>query len=181
MRNFLTGLVGGAFFWYLVVLLSLGVWLGKFGWVSTLVPPLALLTGLIAWRRPGVLNLLIPGSLAGIVACILVPGFLRARHQGRMVACKSNLKAIARALETCYEHELHYPANLDALTPRYLVALPCCPAAQKSTYGLGYHRSHDGSAYTVWCEGQSHAYPGLPGPSGHPVWTSAEGLVEVTP
>ena len=52
-------------------------------------------------KRAGftLIELMIVIAIIAILAAILVPNFIRARAQGQLTACKSNLKNIGTALE----------------------------------------------------------------------------------
>ena len=52
-------------------------------------------------RRGGftLIELMIVIAIIAILAAILVPNFIRARAQGQLTACKSNLKNIGTAME----------------------------------------------------------------------------------
>ena len=83
------------------------------------------------------IELMIVIAIIAILAAILVPNFIRARAQGQVTACKSNLKNIATALEMySTDYGGRFPtaiASGGALTPNYLRTLPTCPAAGSVT------------------------------------------------
>lgn len=129
----------------------------------------------VRYRGQGFSNggLIIVGSVG---AAILVPNFIRARGQGQMTACKSNLKNIGTGLEmwsTDYSGE--YPETLDQLTPNYLRAIPTCPAAGEDTYSAGYSRSKE-KYYEFYCGGHHHRALGVPG--DYPRYNGLSGLIE---
>lgn len=129
------------------------------------------------------------GSSAGITApalvgaAILVPNFVRARAQGQLTACKSNLKNIGTGCEmwaTDYNGE--YPKTLDQLAPDYLLRLPICPAAGEQTYVQSYSSQPAkpgepwSGTYKVYCSGEHHSELGVP--ANFPQYNSVSGLME---
>jgi|EP01012_Entosiphon_sulcatum_P053536 prepilin-type N-terminal cleavage/methylation domain-containing protein len=120
-------------------------------------------------KRAGftLIELMIVIAIIAILAAILVPNFLKARAQGQLTACKSNLKNIATALEM-YASDFggRYPNNAtaDQLTSgNYLKLIPTCPAAGKNTYstsngGVGVYTSiTTPDSFTMVCVGTNHA------------------------
>ena len=111
-----------------------------------------------------------------VLAAFLVPNFIRAKAQGQLTACKSNLKNIGTALEMySTDYQGHYPPQLSLLAPTYLKQIPTCPAAGTSTYGAGYQVSTNPDHYTVVCTGRHHGpvRQGL----NFPQYTSTQGLI----
>lgn len=102
------------------------------------------------------------GSLAVILLLgavffmtIFVPNFVSAEAYGQFSNCKNNLKNIAAACEMfASDNAGHYPDNLADLTPKYLMHLPNCPAAEQVSYS--YKRSADGKSYIIYCRGSYH-------------------------
>ena len=95
-----------------------------------------------------------------------VPGFLPARGQGQLTACKSNCKNLATALEMySTDNKGLYPATLDPLiSGNYLRLLPTCPAACRDTY-TDYFVFKKHTSFRFSCVGNNHAkaYTGFPG------------------
>ena len=90
--------------------------------------------------------------IIAVLAAIMVPGFMRARLQGRLTSCKSNLKNIGSALESFQtDNNGKYPARLEELTPRYIDKLPRCVHDRKSDYS--YITSRSNTSYTLYCSG----------------------------
>ncbi len=94
-------------------------------------------------RRSGgftLIELMIVIAIIAILAAILVPNFIRARAQGQLTACKSNLKNIGTALEMySTDWSGKYPdGDVGDLTPNYLKTIPTCPAAGSDTYSDAY-------------------------------------------
>ncbi len=101
-----------------------------------------------------------------------------------MLTCRSNLKNIGTAIDMwAKDHPGTYPAQLSALTPDYLVEMPICPAAGKSSYRLLIGSEAPGKEskstddYYVECSGENHANAGL-GP-GRPAYTSETGIIDL--
>lgn len=100
-------------------------------------------------------ELFVPIIVAAVLAAVLVPNFIKARRQGQLTACKSNLKYIATAIEM-YSQDSHdmWPEHLDPLVPKYLKALPTCPAHPSQAYASAYE--HVPGRYTLTCQGSEH-------------------------
>lgn len=121
------------------------------------------------------IELMIVIAIIAILAAILVPNFIRARAQGQLTACKSNLKNIGTACEMySTDNSGRYPTNLAALTPTYMKSLPECPSAGSQTYT--YTAAQNPDAYTVSCGGSYHTNLGVT--ADHPKFTAFQGLVE---
>lgn len=111
-----------------------------------------------------------------VIAAVAVPNFMRARAQGQVAACKSNLKNMGTALEMYgTDNAGHYPTRLSQLTPNYLVTIPTCPAAGSDTYAASFESAQNPDAYTVFCAGKHHEAVGYP--ANHPCYTSTGGLI----
>lgn len=108
------------------------------------------------------------------------------RPSRHLEECRQNLERICRALE-CFANDHHgrYPYDsvptdpetnvdwealrrrgvrlrprvrgLDAVVPRYMDALPTCPAAAKDTYSATYLAGEGPDAFLLWCSGGHHA------------------------
>lgn len=123
------------------------------------------------------IELMIVIAIIAILAAILVPNFIRARANGQLTACKSNLKSLATALEVySAEHGSRYPANLDTLTPDYVKTIGTCPAVGSDTYTAGFTSASDPDIFTIVCAGLNHNVLNIP--NDFPQWTSIRGLVE---
>lgn len=140
-------------------------------------------------RRSGgftLIELMIVIAIIAILAAILVPNFIRARAQGQLTACKSNLKNIGTALEMySTDWSGKYPANTGLLTPNYLKAIPECPAAATNTYNAAFGPSaafNTGSYtdyYYVACNGANHLPVSVTG--NFPAYNGIQGLIERNP
>jgi len=111
-----------------------------------------------------------------ILSAITVPSFLRARQQGELTACKSNLKNIGTALERFHtDNGGKYPSRLEELTPRYIDILPRCSRDRKNDYS--YFTSQSRNAYTMYCNGSKHSDI-CRNAGNFPQYDSIEGLIE---
>ena len=123
------------------------------------------------------IELMIVIAIIAILAAVLVPNFIRARAQGQLTACKSNLRTIATAVEMyAVDNGARYPASTALLTPNYLRILPSCPAVVSDTYSGGFTSGQDPDVVNLFCEGNFHL--GVSVPADHPVWNSDVGLIE---
>ncbi len=127
------------------------------------------------------IELMIVIAIIAILAAILVPNFIRARAQGQLTACKSNLKNIGTALEMYstdwsgrYILNGAFQANL---TPNYLKTIPTCPSAGSDTYTNVYTSASIPDAYTIWCSGTNHTGASITQPN-YPQYTAVQGLIE---
>lgn len=141
-------------------------------------------------RRGGftLIELMIVIAIIAILAAILVPNFIRARAQGQLTACKSNLKNIGTALEMySTDWSGKYPTALATLTPNYLKTIPECPADGTDTYTGGYVTGA-GTAYNngatpftdyyfVMCNSAT-AHVGVSLPANYPQYDGIQGLIE---
>ena len=116
-------------------------------------------------------------AIIAILAAILVPNFIRARAQGQVTACKSNLKNIGTACEMySTDNSGRYETNITQLTPNYLKIIPTCASIGTATYTGGFSSASNPDAYTVVCNGTNHA--GVNDSANYPQYTSTQGLLE---
>ena len=119
--------------------------------------------------------------IIGIVA-VLGPNFYRARKQGSLTSCKSNLKNIGSAMEMySTDWDGKYPSSLDQLTPGYLKTLPECPPAETVTYKLltgsvAYNNPGFEDYYYIYCAGDNHTPISVP--PNYPAYDGISGLIE---
>jgi len=126
----------------------------------------------VIWLRKYLLTPLIITILFG---ASMASNFMRARGDGLLTVCKSNLKNIGTAMEM-YAHDNRgfYPRKLDDLTPQYLKTLPTCPVADKLTYHY-VSVTEPVPCYTVYCRGKYHTpYHG----TDMPEYDAVQGLYE---
>jgi type II secretory pathway pseudopilin PulG len=117
------------------------------------------------------------------LAALLVPNFIRARSQGSMTACKSNLKNIGTAFEMySTDWSGKYPTALSKLTPNYLKTIPECPPAGKVTYTIqtGVNAAYNSTGfedyYFIQCEGPNHTTISVP--ENYPQYDGVQGLID---
>lgn len=138
---------------------------------------------IVARKRSGftLIELMIVIAIIAILAAILVPNFVRARGQGHLTACKSNLKNIGTACEMySTDNSGRYPTALSALTSGamggYLKTIPTCPAAGADTYTDSYSVGSNPDVFTVYCNGTNHAAVDVE--ANLPKYDSVQGLIE---
>ena len=138
---------------------------------------------IVSRKRSGftLIELMIVIAIIAILAAILVPNFVRARAQGHLTACKSNLKNIGTALEMySTDNSGRYPSDLSKLTSGnmggYLKMIPTCAAAGTDTYSAVYTASANPDVFTLYCSGNNHT--ALDVGSGFPQYDSVRGLIE---
>ena len=129
------------------------------------------------------IELMIVIAIIAILAAILVPNFLKARAQGQLAACESNLKNIATALEMyATDFSGDYPHDLDTLTSNltaaggsYMKALPLCPSANV-VYSFTYNAVPDN--FTLQCgAAEAHTATGtVDGTGSWPQYTPGQGI-----
>jgi prepilin-type N-terminal cleavage/methylation domain-containing protein len=123
-------------------------------------------------------ELMVVIAIIAVLAAILVPNFVRARWQGQMTACISNLKNVATGLEMySTDNNFRYPSTLSVLVPNYLKAVPSCPSAGADTYTAGYASVSNPDTYTIVCSGNNH--PGLGQDVNYPQYSSLSGLISM--
>lgn len=138
-------------------------------------------------RRSGgftLIELMIVIAIIAILAAILVPNFIRARAQGQLTACKSNLKNIGTALEM-YSTDWtgKYPGTAAKLTPNYLKVFPRCPAVSVDTYSATLNFVDPSGTYKdyyyIQCAGANHTAVDVTG--NYPAYDGITGLIERAP
>ncbi len=133
-------------------------------------------------------NVFIILGLLTLLIVAISPNFVRARAQGRMSGCPSNLKNIGIALEMySTDNDGRYPERIQALTPNYLKTLPTCPAADRDTYSASYQTGPEAPGnderyldfYRIACQGENHR--ATRGPGDYPAYDGLRGLYERAP
>ncbi len=129
--------------------------------------------------------ILIGGTcITGILAAIIVPGFLNVRAEAQIDACSSNMKNIATALEMyATDYEGNYPPSLNYLTEDlgsswspYMKKLPVCPTCQKP-YIYQNTSTEDEDSFLLTCgEINCHVSRGGVGDGYFPQYTPGQGL-----
>jgi len=119
------------------------------------------------------IELYIPILVIALLAAILVPNFLKARAQGQLTACRSNLKNLGTALEMyATDSKGEYPKLLKDVSPRYLKGIPTCPSTKNDTYSNSYVCS--ASNFSLCCKGENHRVDR----PDYPSYNAREGLVD---
>ncbi|MGM9999197.1 MAG: type II secretion system protein [Candidatus Bruticola sp.] len=129
------------------------------------------------------IELMIVIAIIAILAAILVPNFIRARAQGQVTSCKSNLKNIGTACEMyATDNGGRYPQDLNKLTVSaqgqqpYLKQIPKCPSTGTSDPYNSYTSSMNPDVYTIFCQGSNHTAAGCE--ADYPKFTATQGLIE---
>ena len=129
------------------------------------------------------IELMIVIAIIAILAAILVPNFIRARAQGQLTACKSNLKNIGTAMEmysTDWGGKYPTAIGLPGLAPNYLKTIPECPAAGSSTYTALFSGALNTAGYQdyyyISCNGGNHTAVSVSG--NYPAYDGIQGLIE---
>lgn len=136
------------------------------------------------------IELMIVIAIIAILAAILVPNFIRARAQGQLTACKSNLKNIGTAAEMySTDWSGKYSGNYTLLTPNYLKVGPECPTAGSDTYSGNWKTGPNviGNTvapiytdyYYVSCGTDVHLSVAVTG--AYPAYNGVTGLIERAP
>ncbi|MBT9585126.1 DUF3352 domain-containing protein [bacterium] len=121
-------------------------------------------TGELAWS----------GNYMKKMPDLLAGNFNKARSQGQLTACKSNLKNIATGLEMwASDNGGKYPTKLSQITPDYLKTIPTCPVAGKDSYSDSYVPAQQPDNFSVVCAGHNHGTP-----DDFPQYFAEQGLVE---
>lgn len=116
------------------------------------------------------IELMIVIAIIAILAAILVPNFVKARAQGQLTSCKSNLKNIGTACEMfAADHNGRYPVQASDLnvpananTSAYLQRFPECPLNANNGQGdYSYNFAQNPDYYIVWCTNGNHAQAGI--------------------
>ena len=123
------------------------------------------------------IELMIVIAIIAILAAILVPNFVKARAQGQLTACKSNLKNLGTAAEMfSADHNGRYPTTLSTIkTDSYMKVLPSCPLTPSTSYSYGCTSNPD--YYWVLCTSGRHEQAGTKSGQQYPQFDSEVGLV----
>lgn len=98
-------------------------------------------------------ELVIMAVIVTILACILLPNYVRAKRAGHCVGCKTQMKTLGNAIVDYQEKNKKPPASVSDLP----IQVPVCPAwlGDANSYSTGYQVSQDGSA-TLECHNHVH-------------------------
>jgi len=131
------------------------------------------------------IELMIVIAIIAILAAILVPNFVRARAQGQLTACQSNLKNIGTACEMfSADHNGRYPdalANLEepgasGVGGAYMQHVPLCPLVQAENVAYHYEAVQNPDWYGLQCQQGNHMAANVQA-VGYPMYDSAIGLI----
>ena len=124
------------------------------------------------------IELMIVIAIIAILAAILVPNFVKARAQGQLTACKSNLKNIGTAEEMfAADHNGRYTGTLRYLqdgSQNYMRVIPTCPLVPASDYTYAAIKNPD--FYYVECTTGNHMQAGTAAVK-YPQFDSSIGLI----
>ena len=123
------------------------------------------------------IEIMIVIAIISILSTIMLPNMVRARSQGRLTGCTTNMKNIATAVETYSTgNGSRYPTSLQQLPPRYIQTIPTCPSAGKNDpYLSGFASASNPDAYSLVCTGNHHGELNIP--SNFPQYESSTGLL----
>jgi prepilin-type N-terminal cleavage/methylation domain-containing protein len=108
------------------------------------------------------LELLTTMFIIAALASLIFPNIRKAMDKGRLSGCQSNLRALATQLQLyANDNETKYPSTLTILIPKYIRAIPECPAAAIDTYTAGYATSIEQTVFTICCKGKNHELTNL--------------------
>lgn len=132
------------------------------------------------------IELMIVIAIIAILAAILVPNFMKARAQGQLTSCKSNVKNLGTACEMySTENNGRYPSSLAEITTAsadsapLMKMLPKCPVSN-DTNSYGYKSSTNPDKYGIWCASGDHRAGGVRD-KGYPQFDSTTGLIAPGP
>ncbi len=122
------------------------------------------------------IELMIVIAIIAILAAILVPNFVKARAQGQLTACKSNLKNLGTACEMyAADHNGRYPSLYSSIRSEgYMKVLPECPLTPGTSYT--YTMKSNPDYYYLLCTSGNHTQAGVKA-TGFPQFDSQVGLV----
>ncbi|MFA5504517.1 MAG: hypothetical protein WC314_04250 [Vulcanimicrobiota bacterium] len=110
-------------------------------------------------------DLTVAGNAPETLVSSLSTNFSKARDQGQLTACKSNLKNIGVAMEMyATDWSGRYPSTTALLTPNYLKTIPECPTAGRDIYSASLQTGPEASGneegfpdyYYFCCQGKNH-------------------------
>lgn len=116
-------------------------------------------------------ELIVAMAIIGVLIGIFLPNLRRAVAKSDVAACQSNLRNISTSIILySNDNDRYYPATLSVTTPRWLKAIPTCPAAHADTYSSGYdivgideiaNVASTTATFTISCKGTNHSEVGL--------------------
>lgn len=119
-------------------------------------------------------------AIISVLSTIMLPNMVRARSQGRLTGCTTNMKNIATAVETYSTANMsRYPIQLVSLTQgaqQCMSVIPTCPSAGNNAgYLAGFVSASNPDAYTLVCSGNHHGELNIP--ANFPQYQSSTGLI----
>ncbi len=82
------------------------------------------------------IELMVVVLIIGILVAIAVPVYFSAQQGAKNRTCQANLRTIDGEIQTYSAQNLTDPADLNALVPTYMTALPNCPNTGAMSYSL---------------------------------------------
>lgn len=81
----------------------------------------------------------------------------------QIIYCSQQINLLTRAIASYQQLESNsqdtpLPRSLGQLVPKYIPALPKCPAAGKDTYTKSYHPDYYFDTYKLYCSGSHHGF-----------------------
>ncbi len=103
------------------------------------------------------IELMVVILIIGILVAIAIPVFNSSRESAYKRTCQANLRTIDGAIQTYRADTGSLPANIAALTPTYLKAVPACPKPGAAAYIISGASSDTAECPTYGASG--HTYP----------------------
>lgn len=103
--------------------------------------------------------------IIAVISAVIIYNVQRAKDQSKWKQCSTNIAMIANAIQMyATNNNYAYPTDLSILATngRYLQGVPQCPVSNVPYYYTGMA---DGSRFTLYCAGTSHAGAGVAVPN----------------
>jgi len=117
------------------------------------------------------IELIVAMAIISVLIGIFLPNLRRAVAKSDLAACQSNLRNISTSIILySNDNDRYYPGTLSVCVPRWLKAVPTCPAAHSDTYSGGYtivgvnesaNTATTTATFTIVCKGTNHDEIGL--------------------
>jgi prepilin-type N-terminal cleavage/methylation domain-containing protein len=116
-------------------------------------------------------------AIIAILLALVLPNLTRSTAQGRLSACKTNLRNLVSGIELyAMDNGSLPPPSLGTLVPTYVAALPVCPATGLDSYSPGYVSVNYPTNYTIMCAGTGHV--GIYYRPDYPQYAFGQGIIE---
>ena len=154
---------------------------GGFAYHRTMISGAPLRSARLARPRAFTLvEIMIVIAIISILSTIMLPNMVRARSQGRLTGCTTNMRNIATAVETySAANASRYPVLLLSLTQggqQCMTIIPTCPSSGTNAgYLAGFKSASNPDAYTLICSGNHHGELNIP--ANFPQYESSTGLI----